>query len=95
VSVDPAELSAASDVAAWYNVSGSMAARGVADITSRISKDKEDEASLWQKNSKTAGEVFRPVARRRLRSLAAALRRENVEDGMRSEMARGDRPGYI
>jgi hypothetical protein len=68
MSVDPAELSVASDVVAWYDVSGSMAARGVADIMSRISKDEEDEASLWRKNSKTAGEVFRPVARRRLRS---------------------------
>jgi hypothetical protein len=28
-------------------------------------------------------------------ALAAALRKENVEDGMRSEMARGDRSGYI
>jgi hypothetical protein len=49
VSVDPAKLLAALDVAAWYNISGSMAARGVADIMSRISKDEEDKASLWQK----------------------------------------------
>jgi hypothetical protein len=28
-------------------------------------------------------------------ALAAALGKENVEDRMRSEMARGDRSGYI
>jgi hypothetical protein len=65
VSVDLVELPAASDVAAWYDgVSGSMAARGVADMMSRISRDEDDEASLWRKKSRTAGEVFRAVAHR-------------------------------
>jgi hypothetical protein len=49
VFVDPVEFPVASDVAPWYDVSGSMAARGVADITSRISRDEDDEASLWRK----------------------------------------------
>jgi hypothetical protein len=49
VSVDLAEFPVTSDVAAWCDeVSGSMAARGVADITSKISSDEDDEASLWQ-----------------------------------------------
>jgi hypothetical protein len=51
VSVDLAEFPVASDVTAWYDdVSGSMAARGVVDMTSIISRDKDDEASLWRKN---------------------------------------------
>jgi hypothetical protein len=46
-----------------------MAARGMAEITSRISREEEDEASLWQKKGKVAGdEEFRAVARRRSRS---------------------------
>jgi hypothetical protein len=68
MSIDPAKLSEASDVVAWYDVSRSMADRGVADMTSIISKDEEDKASLWRKKSKTAGEVFRLVARRRSQS---------------------------
>jgi hypothetical protein len=49
VSDDLAEFLVASDVAAWYDVSGSMAARGVVKMTSRILRDEDDEASLWQK----------------------------------------------
>jgi hypothetical protein len=49
VSDDLAKFSAASDVAAWLDDSVSMAARGVAEMTSRISKEEEDEASLWRK----------------------------------------------
>jgi hypothetical protein len=49
MSDDLPEFPVASDVAAWYDVSGSMAARGVADMTSRISRDKDYEASLWRK----------------------------------------------
>jgi hypothetical protein len=46
-----------------------MAARGVAEITSRISREEEDEASLWRKKGKVAGdEEFQAVARRRSRS---------------------------
>jgi hypothetical protein len=41
-----------------------MAARGVADITSKISTDEDDEASLWWENRDTGVEVFQPVARR-------------------------------
>jgi hypothetical protein len=46
VSDDFAEFVVASDVAAWWEASGSMAARGVVEITSRISRDEDDEASL-------------------------------------------------
>jgi hypothetical protein len=96
VSVDLAEVPVASDVAAWYDdVSGSMAARGVADMTSRISRDKDDEASLWRKNRSAGVEVFRSVARWIYRALAVALRRENARGEMRCEMAWADRPGYI
>jgi hypothetical protein len=50
VSDDRAEPSAASDFEAWRGDSGSMAARGVAEITSKIlSEDEEDDASLWRK----------------------------------------------
>jgi hypothetical protein len=50
VSDDRAELSAASDFEAWQGNSSSMAARGVAEMTSKIlSKDEEDDASLWRK----------------------------------------------
>jgi hypothetical protein len=69
MSDDLAEFSAASDVAAWWDVSGSMVARGVAEITSRISREEEDEASLWRKKGKVAGgKEFRAVAHRRSRS---------------------------
>jgi hypothetical protein len=77
--IDLAKFPVASDVAAWYDdVSGSMAARGVADMMSRISRDKDDEANLWQKNRGAGVEVFRPVARPIYRALTAALRRENA-----------------
>jgi hypothetical protein len=50
VSDDRAELIAALDFEAWRGDSGSIAARGVAEITSKISsEDEEDDASLWQK----------------------------------------------
>jgi hypothetical protein len=48
VSDDLVEYPAASDVVAWWDVSGSMVARGVAEMMARI-KDEEDEASLWRK----------------------------------------------
>jgi hypothetical protein len=48
VSDDLAEFQVTSDVAAWCDVSGSMAARGVADITSKISSDEDEEANLWR-----------------------------------------------
>jgi hypothetical protein len=64
-------------------------------MMSRISRDEDDEASLWQKNRGTGVDVFRLVARQICGALVAALRRENARDGMRSKMARADRPGYI
>jgi hypothetical protein len=73
-----------------------MAAKGVAEMMSRISKDEEDEASLWQKKEKW------PATKNSRRwlvgdrgALAVALRRENVWGRMRCEMAGGERPGYI
>jgi hypothetical protein len=72
-----------------------MAARGVADITSRISRDEDDEASLWWKSRGTGVEVFWLVARRIYRALTAALRRESARGEMRCEMVWADRPGYI
>jgi hypothetical protein len=43
-----------------------MAARGVAEIMSRISREEEDEASLWRKKGKVTGdEEFWAVAHRR------------------------------
>jgi hypothetical protein len=55
VSDDRAELSVASDFEAWRGDSGSMAARGVAEMTSKIlSEDEEDDASLWRKNPPAA-----------------------------------------
>jgi hypothetical protein len=49
VSEDRAEPSAASDLEVWRGDSGSMAASGVAVITSKISiEDEEDDASLWR-----------------------------------------------
>jgi hypothetical protein len=96
VSDDLAEFPAASDVAAWWDVSGSMAARGVAEMTSRTSRDEEDEASLCRKQVKW------PASRNSEQwltgdrgALTVALRRENAQGGMRCEMAGGDRPGYI
>jgi hypothetical protein len=49
VSDNLAEFPVALDVSAWCDVSGSMAERGVVEMTSRISRDEEDEASLWRK----------------------------------------------
>jgi hypothetical protein len=69
VSDDLPEFPTASDVAAWWDVSGSMAVRGVAEIMSRMSREEEDEASLWRKKGKVAGgEKFRAVARQRSQS---------------------------
>jgi hypothetical protein len=51
VSVNLAKFPETLDIAAWCDeVSGSMAVRGVADITSKISIDEDDEASLWREN---------------------------------------------
>jgi hypothetical protein len=96
VSVDLAEFLVTSEVAAWCKeVFGSMAARGVADMTSKISIDEDDEASLWRENWGAGVEVFWSVAYRIYGALAAALRRENARDGMRCGMAQAHRPGYI
>jgi hypothetical protein len=70
VSDDIAELSAASDFVAWRGNSGSMAARGVAEIISKTSKEEEeDEASLWRESH------------RRQRNPAAAHRRSRSSGG--------------
>jgi hypothetical protein len=64
VSEDRAEPSATLDLEAWRGDSGSMAASGVAVMTSKISsEDKEDHASLWRKKLLMAR--FSAVARRR------------------------------
>jgi hypothetical protein len=48
---DTAELLAASDFVAWRGNSGSMAARGMAEMISKTSKEEEeDKASLWQES---------------------------------------------
>jgi hypothetical protein len=48
---DIAELSAASDLVAWRGDSGSMAARGVAEmIFKTLKEEEEDEASLWRES---------------------------------------------
>jgi hypothetical protein len=58
VSEDHVKPSAASDLEAWRDGSVSMAASGVAMMTSKISsEDEEDDASLWRKNA-TGSEVF-------------------------------------
>jgi hypothetical protein len=55
VSNDRAELLTTSDFEAWRRNSGSIAARGVAEMTSKISsEDEEYDASLWQKKLPTA-----------------------------------------
>jgi hypothetical protein len=46
VSDDAAELSAASDFAAWRGDSGSMATRGMAEIISKTSKEEEEDKVL-------------------------------------------------
>jgi hypothetical protein len=47
---DRVEPSVASDLEAWRDDSGSMVARGVAVMTSKISsEDEKDDASLWRK----------------------------------------------
>jgi hypothetical protein len=62
---DPTEFPMTSDVVAWcVEVSRSMAVRGVADMTSKISTDEDDEASLWREKWAAGDEVFRPVAHR-------------------------------
>jgi hypothetical protein len=64
VSDDRTEPSVASDFEAWRGDSGSMAARGMAEMTSNISKeDEEDDASLWQE--KLPAVRSSAVARRR------------------------------
>jgi hypothetical protein len=64
VSDDRAELSAALDFEAWRGNSGSMVARGVAEMTSKISsEDEEDDASLQWKRPLAARKSC--VARRR------------------------------
>jgi hypothetical protein len=64
VSEDRAEPSAASDLEAWRGDSGSMAASGVAVMTSKISSEDEgDDASLWRKMLPAVR--FSAVARRR------------------------------
>jgi hypothetical protein len=56
-----------------------MAARGVSEIMSRISRDEEDEASLCQKKKKwpASRDSGRWLTGDR-RALTAALRRENA-----------------
>jgi hypothetical protein len=61
VSEERAEPSAASDLEAWRGDSGSMAASGVAVMTSKISS--EDDASLWRKTLPAAR--FSAVAHQR------------------------------
>jgi hypothetical protein len=95
MSVDPAEFPEASDVAAWYDVSGSMAARGVEDMTSRISKTKKTKPACGGKNRRPSVWYSGRWLAEDRRALTAALRRVKVKNGMRGEMARGDRPGYI
>jgi hypothetical protein len=59
VSEDRAEPSAALDLEAWRGDSGSIAANGMAVITSKISsEDEEDDARLWRKTS-PAARIFR------------------------------------
>jgi hypothetical protein len=73
-----------------------MAAGGVVEIMSRISKDEEDEAILWRKKKKWP--ALRDSGRWLTRdhgALAAALRRENARGGIRCETAGDDQPGYI
>jgi hypothetical protein len=78
VSDDIAELSAASDFVAWRGDSGSMAARGVAEMISKTSKEEEeDEASLWQEIHRRRRNPA--VARQRSRSSrGGAEEREGV-----------------
>jgi hypothetical protein len=67
---DTAELLAALDFVAWRGDSGSMEARGVAEMISKTSKEEEeDEASLWRESH------------RRRRNPAAAHRRSRSSGG--------------
>jgi hypothetical protein len=55
-----------------------MAARGVAEMTSKISKEEEeDEASLWREKSPAAKNSGRRLVEDR-GALVEALRRENA-----------------
>jgi hypothetical protein len=77
VSEDHAEPLAASDLEAWRGDSGSMAASGVAVITSRTSnEDEEDDASLWRKRYQRRG--FPRCLVGDGEALVVALRRENA-----------------
>jgi hypothetical protein len=80
VSEDRAEPSAASDLEAWRGDSGSMAASGVAVMTSRISsEDEEDDASLWGK--KLPAVRFSAAARRRSRSSRGGAKESECDGG--------------
>jgi hypothetical protein len=55
-----------------------MAARGVAEMTSKISsEEEEDDASLWRERTTGGEEILRRLVGDR-GALAEALRRENV-----------------
>jgi predicted transcriptional regulator len=55
-----------------------MAARGVADIISKISsEEEEDDASLWRKKFTSGEEISRRLVRDH-RALVEALRREKA-----------------
>jgi hypothetical protein len=95
VSDDRAELFAASDLEAWCGNSGSMAARGVAEMTSRISsEEEEDDASLWREKVTGGEEILRWLTGDD-GGLAEVPRRENVRGMNEVRMAGGERPGYI
>jgi hypothetical protein len=80
VSEDRAEPSAASDLQAGRGDSGSMAASGVALITSKTSsEDEEDDASLWQKIPPAAR--FSAVARRRWQSSRGGAEERECDGG--------------
>jgi hypothetical protein len=77
---DRAEPLAASDFEAWRGDSGSMAANGVAVMTSRTSsEDEEDDASLWRKMLPAAR--FSAVARRRWRSYRGGAEEREGDGG--------------
>jgi hypothetical protein len=93
VSVDLAEFPVASDVAAWCDeVSGSMVARGAADMTSKISSNEDDEASLWRSN-RVAGDEYSGWWLAGFMELLQRHRGERMRGGC--GMAQADRPGYM
>jgi hypothetical protein len=80
VSEERAEPSAASDFEAWRGDSGSMAASGVAVMTSKtLSEDEEDDASLWRKMLPAAR--FSAVAHRRSRSSRGGAKERECDGG--------------